>query len=85
MLQTFFRINNTFLENAYKISVIISTYNSEEWLEKVLWGYEMQTEKNFELILADDGSKQPTFDLIKKMQEEVSCGRKMMGFRSHAF
>tara|TARA_R110000850_G_scaffold277086_1_gene422479 strand:+ start:227956 stop:229575 length:1620 start_codon:yes stop_codon:yes gene_type:complete len=60
------------LENAYKISVIISTYNSEEWLEKVLWGYEMQTEKNFELILADDGSKQPTFDLIKKMQEEVS-------------
>lgn len=72
MPKTFFRVNNIFLENAYKISVIISTYNSEEWLEKVLWGYEIQTEKNFELILADDGSKQPTFDLIKKMQKEAS-------------
>jgi glycosyltransferase involved in cell wall biosynthesis len=60
------------LHNNYDISIIISTYNSEAWLEKVLWGYETQTEKNFELILADDGSKKPTFDLIARMQKEVS-------------
>ena len=33
-----------------KISVIVSTYNAEEWLEKVLIGYSVQTYKDFELI-----------------------------------
>jgi len=53
------------------ISVIISTYNSEAWLEKVLWSYEVQTFKDFEIVIADDGSKQPTFDLIDKMKALV--------------
>ena len=53
------------------ISIIISTYNSEDWLEKVMWSYEAQTFKNFEMVIADDGSKQPTFDLIEKMKSEV--------------
>ena len=47
-----------------EISIIISTYNSEDWLEKVMWSYEAQNYKNFEMIIADDGSKQPTLDLI---------------------
>lgn len=55
-----------------KISVIISTYNSTDWLEKVLWSYEGQSFKDFELLIADDGSKQPTFDLIEKMKSLVS-------------
>lgn len=38
------------------ISVIISTYNAFEWLEKTLTGYEVQTFKDFEIIIADDGS-----------------------------
>ena len=54
-----------------KISIIISTYNSEEWLEKVLWSYEAQVFKDFEVIIADDGSKQPTLDLIEKMKSKV--------------
>ena len=54
------------------ISVIISTYNSEAWLEKVLWSYEAQTYRDFEIVIADDGSKQPTFDLIAKMKNEVN-------------
>lgn len=58
--------------NRVSISVIISTYNSEDWLQKVLWGYEIQTFRAFEVIIADDGSKQPTFDLIEKIQKEVS-------------
>ena len=37
------------------ISVIISTYNNPAWLQKVIWGYECQTYKDFELIIADDG------------------------------
>jgi glycosyltransferase involved in cell wall biosynthesis len=42
------------------ISVIISTYNQPIWLKKVLIGYEQQTFKNFEIIIADDGSTQET-------------------------
>lgn len=38
------------------ISVIISTYNSPDWLEKVLWGYASQSDRDFELVVADDGS-----------------------------
>jgi hypothetical protein len=58
--------------NQPDISVVISTYNSEAWLEKVLWSYEAQTFKNFELVIADDGSKQPTIDLINRMKQLVS-------------
>ncbi|MCR9182413.1 MAG: glycosyltransferase family 2 protein [Flavobacteriaceae bacterium] len=58
--------------NTYTISVIVSTYNAEAWLEKVLWGYETQTFRDFEVIIADDGSKQPTFDLIESIQKKVN-------------
>ncbi|WP_338356854.1 glycosyltransferase family 2 protein [Yeosuana marina] len=47
-----------------KISVIISTYNAEAWLEKVLWGYSCQTFKDFEIVIADDGSGPKTKELI---------------------
>jgi glycosyltransferase involved in cell wall biosynthesis len=39
-----------------KISIIVSTYNAEEWLKKVLWGFEQQIFKDFEVVIADDGS-----------------------------
>lgn len=64
--------SNSYSGNAHKFSVIVSTYNSEEWLEKVLWGYEAQSFKDFELVIADDGSKQPTFDLINQIKTKVS-------------
>ena len=48
-----------------KISVIISTYNSPEWLEKVLWGYECQSYDQFEIVIADDGSGDETRELIE--------------------
>ena len=49
-----------------KISVIISTYNAEKWLEKVLIGYTNQTYKDFEVIIADDGSRPSTKELIDR-------------------
>ena len=52
-------------------SIIISTYNSPEWLEKVLYGYNNQTYRQFEVVIADDGSKDETRQLIKRMEEEV--------------
>lgn len=53
-------------------SIIISTYNSPVWLEKVLWGYQCQTHQDFSLIIADDGSGEETRDLIVKYQELFS-------------
>ena len=47
-----------------KISVIFTTYNSPSWLEKVLWGWENQTDKDFEVVIADDGSSSETAELI---------------------
>lgn len=52
-----------------KLSVIISTYNSPDWLEKVLWGYSVQSYKNFDIIIADDGSTEETRQLIDRMQK----------------
>jgi len=49
-----------------KISVIVSTYNAEKWLENVLIGYSHQTYKDFELIIADDGSRPSTKELIDR-------------------
>jgi len=54
-----------------QLSVIFTTYNSPLWLEKVLWGYQYQEFKNFEVIIADDGSTAETGDAIKKMQQQV--------------
>ncbi len=45
-------------------SVIISTYNQPDWLNKVLHGYLHQTFRDFEVLIADDGSDQRTFDVI---------------------
>ena len=53
-------------------SVILSTYNSVAWLEKVLWGFEVQTHRDFELIIADDGSGEETSTFIKQYQQHTA-------------
>lgn len=55
-----------------KLSVIITTYNSEEWLRKVLLGYTVQTEKDFEVVIADDGSTSKTAAIISAFQGQFS-------------
>ena len=53
------------------ISVIISTYNSEEWLEKVLIGFNCQIFRDFEVIVADDGSTPKTKQLVRDISKDV--------------
>ena len=53
------------------ISIIISTYNSEEWLNKVLIGYNNQTYIDFEMVIADDGSKNTTKELIDNFRKKA--------------
>lgn len=52
------------------LSVILSTYNQQEWLEKVLWGYEHQSATDFELIIADDGSSHETQQVIDNFKRQ---------------
>lgn len=50
-----------------KTSVIFTTYNSPVWLEKVLWGFFTQTYRDFEIVIADDGSRDETRQLIERL------------------
>ncbi|WP_452220320.1 glycosyltransferase family 2 protein [Lacinutrix salivirga] len=52
------------------ISVIVSTYNSEDWLAKVLESYKHQDYDNFEVIVADDGSRETTKNLIDSFKAD---------------
>ena len=51
-----------------RISVILATYNSPLWLQKVLWGYAVQSRRADEIVIADDGSTQETLLTIERMK-----------------
>jgi glycosyltransferase involved in cell wall biosynthesis len=53
-----------------KISVIISTYNRPHYLAKVLDGFLNQTLKPYEIVIADDGSKEDTRLLIESYKDK---------------
>jgi glycosyltransferase involved in cell wall biosynthesis len=72
-----------------RIALIITTYNRPDMLAAVLEGCLAQTDKNFEVIVADDGSKQDTADLIAAYQARASFAIKHVwqedtGFRAAA-
>lgn len=54
-----------------RLSVIVSTYNKPLDLERVLWGYAVQTRSDFELLVADDGSGQHTRDVIDRVRRQA--------------
>lgn len=54
------------------LSVIITTYNKPEYLRLVLLGFEYQINKNFEIIIADDGSDEKTKTVIDDFQKNSS-------------
>ena len=54
-----------------KISLIISTYNEPKWLEFCLESYRYQMFKDFEIIIADDGSGEETKSVIDRYRPMV--------------
>jgi glycosyltransferase involved in cell wall biosynthesis len=48
------------------ISVIVSTYNREDALDAVLRALSRQTDRHFEIIVADDGSGPATAGVVRK-------------------
>jgi glycosyltransferase involved in cell wall biosynthesis len=59
-----------------KLSVIMTTYNSPAWLEKVLWGYSVQQHRDFEIVIGDDGSRDDTRQAIDRLRAETGLAIK---------
>lgn len=53
------------------IDVILTTYNQPRWLAKVLWGYAHQTDSDFAIRIADDGSGPATREVIDFFRGET--------------
>lgn len=49
-----------------KISIIITCYNLEKYIQNCIDSVKNQTYKNLEIIIIDDGSKDKSVDIIKK-------------------
>lgn len=52
-------------------SVIFTTYNHPKWLEKTLWGFSAQTYRDFEVIVADDGSGPETRAVVEAVSAQI--------------
>lgn len=55
-----------------KISVIVPVYNLEAYIERTVASIQAQTYQNLEIILVDDGSKDNSLELLKKMEKADS-------------
>ena len=55
-----------------KTSIILSSYNQQNWLLLTLCGYLNQTDLDFEIVIADDGSTEETRTLIHKFKSSNS-------------
>ena len=53
------------------ISVIITTYNNPKFLKQCLNSFVSQKDKNFEVIVADDGSSKETKELVYSYKDKL--------------
>ena len=56
--------------NKINASVIISFYNKIEYLKLALAGFEIQSMKDFEIIIADDGSSKDVAEAVDKLADD---------------
>ncbi len=54
------------------VSIIIATYNRPDALRLVLLALDAQCDKNFEVVVGDDGSGAETTALIQQLQQQVT-------------
>ena len=53
-----------------KISIIVPMYNVEQYLDTFISSCKGQTERDFEMIIVDDGSTDESLNLAKKYASE---------------
>ncbi|MEB8773631.1 glycosyltransferase, partial [Bacillus cereus] len=56
-----------------EISIIIPTYNVEEYIEEALSSVLNQSFKQLEVIVIDDGSRDKTVEIIQSLHIRSSC------------
>ncbi len=59
------------MRHAQTISVVITTYNRPDALAAVVRACFMQNDKNFEIIIADDGSTANTRNLVQQLSQDA--------------
>ncbi|MFD1817368.1 Glycosyltransferase involved in cell wall bisynthesis [Pseudarcicella hirudinis] len=55
-----------------KLSIITITYNAEKFLERTIESVINQTERDFEYLIIDGGSKDGTLDIIRRYGNEIT-------------
>jgi glycosyltransferase involved in cell wall biosynthesis len=70
-------------------TVIVSAYDRPQHLERCLWSFTHQSDQNFNIVIADDGSKNETRNLIQNLQQKLPFDIKHVwqedkGFRKSA-
>ncbi|OOM77250.1 putative glycosyltransferase EpsJ [Clostridium puniceum] len=61
-----------------KVSIITPVYNVEECIERSIKSVINQTNKDFELLLVDDGSKDRSIDIAKDLLEKTDVNYKII-------
>ena len=67
------------------VTVIFSTYRQPEWLKKTLCGFAHQTHRDFEVIVADDGSGEDTAEVIRTARNATGLEIRHVRQRDHGF
>jgi len=57
----------TFLSEKFLISFVIPAHNVERYISKTLGSLLSQTDKDFEIIVVDDGSTDSTYNVAKEI------------------
>jgi glycosyltransferase involved in cell wall biosynthesis len=52
------------------VSILVPAYNKEEWIVETIESALAQTWKNKEIIIVDDGSKDRTLEIVRRLQSE---------------
>jgi glycosyltransferase involved in cell wall biosynthesis len=60
------------MNEGYKIAILLSSYNGEQYIEEQIKSIMNQVDCGVTLVIRDDGSKDRTVDVVKRLQENYS-------------
>src|SRR5579863_2257777 len=73
------------VSGAELISVIIATYNREDALDAALRALAHQSDRNFEIVVADDGSRPQTARVVANWRSRLSSSLKHVWHEHRGF